>query len=369
MRVLHLTHTDLRFDNRILKELKSISTLEGTKILGIGVLRDFDFGPRHNELGHYSIRNLRIFSVSMRKARVLKFILFFIEYFVTTVPLCLKYKPDIIHCHDTFVLPVGTLASRLLGAKLIYDAHELESNKYGQGVVLGKITLLIEKVCWGRVDKLITVSNGIKSWYIENIGYKEAQVIFNSPYNLQNKNGIEHYFNVKFGIPLSAKCFIFVGALEGGRRIEEILHIFSELDESYQVVFLGFGSLTDYIRKFSKAYSNIHYHEPVSHEQVINLIGGCYAGFCLIENVSLSDYLSMPNKFFEYINAKVPPIVFDFPDLANFVRAHNFGYVFNEKIQLKEQIESITKERQEGISLTFSWDVEEDKLLKLYKDL
>ena len=40
-----------------------------------------------------------------------------------------KIKPKIVHCHDTLVLPIGLVVSLIFKSKLIYDAHELESNK------------------------------------------------------------------------------------------------------------------------------------------------------------------------------------------------------------------------------------------------
>ena len=38
-------------------------------------------------------------------------------------------KPHVIHCHDTLVLPIGFFYKILNKTKLIYDAHELESEK------------------------------------------------------------------------------------------------------------------------------------------------------------------------------------------------------------------------------------------------
>ena len=37
MKILHLTNTDLRFDNRILKELKGVCKIENSRVKAIGV--------------------------------------------------------------------------------------------------------------------------------------------------------------------------------------------------------------------------------------------------------------------------------------------------------------------------------------------
>ena len=43
----------------------------------------------------------------------------------------IRFRPQIIHCHDMFVLPLAVVVKLLTGARLIYDAHELESDRNG----------------------------------------------------------------------------------------------------------------------------------------------------------------------------------------------------------------------------------------------
>ena len=56
---------------------------------------------------------------------------------------------------------------------IIYDAHELESNKNGQSYLLSKITLLIEKLSWPSISLLISVSESIIYWYEYHLGRKK----------------------------------------------------------------------------------------------------------------------------------------------------------------------------------------------------
>ena len=43
-----------------------------------------------------------------------------------------KKKPDVVHCHDSICLIAAVLLKRFVGCCLVYDAHELESNRNGQ---------------------------------------------------------------------------------------------------------------------------------------------------------------------------------------------------------------------------------------------
>ena len=63
---------------------------------------------------------------------------------------------------------------------------------------------------------------------------------------------------------------------------------------------MGWGILETMIKKYSQDNKNIHVHAPVDHSEVVPLVSECDFGICNVENISLSDYLCLPNKLFEY---------------------------------------------------------------------
>ena len=183
-RVLHLTHTDIRFDSRIIKQITALRSA-GFTVDGTGI--DFNEGKSEEESCIQNVKTLKIRSNSLRKFRyfpkVLAHTILTLELTFTFLFAALKARPDIIHCHDILVLPVGVILKAMLGSKLIYDAHELESNKNGLSPFLGKLTLKVEKVLWRHVDGFITVSNSILDWYKTNFNCvdKKLEVILNAP--------------------------------------------------------------------------------------------------------------------------------------------------------------------------------------------
>ena len=62
-------------------------------------------------------------------------------------------------------------------------------------------------------------------------------------------------------------------------------------------------------------------------DEVVRWAAGADAGLALIQNVSLSYYLSLPNKLFEYVAAGLPVVASDFPDLRRVVEGHGIGTV------------------------------------------
>ncbi len=67
---------------------------------------------------------------------------------------------DIIHCHDFDTLPVGLLCKKLLGVKLVYDAHENYSVflRATTPRLVSAIVAILERLSIRNVDSIITAS-------------------------------------------------------------------------------------------------------------------------------------------------------------------------------------------------------------------
>jgi glycosyltransferase involved in cell wall biosynthesis len=337
--IVHITNTDVSNDNRILKEISALSELNDSMVLSIGVgnnskntLNIIPGGKNHS---------LRLWSRLLTwLPRPIRYTLELFEFTIRATRLGSQifYKERcsrrIVHCHDTLALPSGAILRMLYGARLVYDAHELESNKNGQSLLLSKATLIIEKFFWKKVDLFISVSESIISWYMHKLGEKPSCLVLNSPFmdsNLTSNDSMYHldYLRVKFSIPKSSLIFVYLGILGPGRGIEACLDAFSKVGIQVQVVFVGFGVLDSLIDQFSSQYSNIHRHPPVRHEEVVRLVSGANYGLCLVENVSLSDYYCLPNKLFEYIFAGLKILGSRLPEIQNTIEKYELGIVCN----------------------------------------
>jgi len=287
-----------------------------------------------------------------------------------------KKSLKVVHCHDTLVLPLGVILKYYTGANLIYDAHELESDRNGLSNVLGKLTLYVEKILWRYIDGLITVSPSIDRWYNKNIGYKFSKIILNSPILGKEDQDIDlSYLRNKFTINNDSKIFIYIGIFTSGRGIDLVVEAFKNPDIKSSIVFLGYGELSNDLKGLANKYRNIYVHDAVSHEQVVSIAKSADYGLCLIQNVSLSDYYCMPNKLFEYCFAGIPVLASNFPELKNTVNEYRLGTCC--ELNLDSVIDGI--KRLEGGEVktnfnrddlyTLSWDAQEIELLDLYNYL
>ena len=327
MNILHLTHTDTRYDNRILKGLGALADTGLYRVTCIGIASNEGASHSKNELDANLIVLRLVTDLPKWVPRPIRHTLMLIELFIRMSILGVKLKPAIVHCHDTMVLPMGLLIKNITKAKLIYDAHELESDKNGQTKILSKATLFIEKRCWRKIDHLISVSDSIISWYEKNLGVKSNSLILNSPIINKVDSVPNKYFHHLYDIPANKLVFVYLGILGHGRGIDYIIEAFSNENIESHVVFIGYGEFSNKIKEISIKRTNIHLHHSVPHEEVVSLVKNADVGLCLIENVSLSDYYCLPNKLFEYTFAGLPILASNFPDISAVVEKYNLGKV------------------------------------------
>lgn len=378
MKIVHITHTDIRVDSRILKEIEALSKLPGSKLFGLGFSGD-EYPERFSAIEYGEILTLRLFSRALRflPAIARHFINFF-EMNLRVVLACRTIKPDVIHCHDTMVLLSGFVVKKLFDVKLVYDAHELESQKNAQSWFLSKVTLFLERCFWHEIDLFVTVSDSILNWYVTSLGPLPSVVVLNSP-NFKQQNTSRHkkttgtkYLRKKFGIPDSSTVLIYVGILAEGRGLRHCVKACQvNPSEDLHIVFVGYGPLERWISNKAASSYAIHLHEPVPHDELEILISECDFGLCLIENVSLSDYFCLPNKLFEYAFSGVPVIASDFPEIKKLVESYDLGVCVQTDAdaiaQAFEYVLQVDLNRTQNSLNDLSWERQASALLECYR--
>ena len=136
IQILHISHTDIRGDSRIQKELVSLAELECAKVLAIGL----DGGDElaFSTIAHRDVA-LHVVKKPSRQLTNYSKLLFHFSCFIAlcwgVVRRTQGQGVSAVHCHDVVALPIGVLISLSKRCPLIYDAHELESAKNGQSKI------------------------------------------------------------------------------------------------------------------------------------------------------------------------------------------------------------------------------------------
>jgi len=374
LKILHLTHTDIRSDSRILKELAALQTAGLYELHAIGIAEHGTQGGV-DVLHSARVRSMRMLFRAMRWLPAsVRHVLIYLEMLLRVLAAGLFIRPRLIHCHDTPLLPVAVLLAGLCRSRVIYDAHELESDKNGQTALISRGTYILEKACWGGVDGFVTVSGSIMRWYESRFAKKNSELVLNSPVIAaaavhDNVEG-QREFHQKFKIPKGELVFVYLGLLVPGRGVEKLLQVFATHEVRSHIVFVGRGVLREMIERFAQQNPRVHLHEAVPHDQVVSLVKGADYGVCLVERVSLSDYFSLPNKLFEYAFAGVPVLASDFPDMQELVARFGLGTcAAGDEASITQavvRIQGVGRQRVTSDLASLGWLAQADKLVGLY---
>jgi glycosyltransferase involved in cell wall biosynthesis len=374
---LHIYPSSITHESRILKETKTIADAglaDEIYLVGIGK----ENLPEHERLdGKRQIWRV-IPKIGTQQSGLLTKSLRYAEWQARVFLEFCARDVKLVNCHSLPALPIGVLFKFFARSRLVYDTHELETETDG---ALGPKRLLykiVERSLIRYVDFVITVNESIARWYRREYSLSHVYAIRNVPYQA---NGGEDFqdglLKRYFGIRADELLFIFQGSLSMGRGIGIILDVFAKVDRRKHVVFMGFGPLESLIKEFEQANSNIHLHPVVKPEQVRQYTSGADVGICLQENMGLNHYLSLPNKFFEYLTSGLPVIASDFPEMAQVVEEAGCGWkVPVDRAALLALINGISWDdvltrRKRAIEYreTIGWEREEQILLRAYRRL
>ena len=292
------------------------------------------------------------------------------------IRIAVRCRPRIVVAHTLALLPVALLAARISGAQVVYDAHELETEKNGLSGARQKIARLTERVCIRHVAAVIVVGDAIAEWYRSAYPGLHPFVVRNVPeaVSAPARDGTSSLRN-RLGLPGKASVFLYLGAFSHGRRIEQLLRVFSSVPNDRHLVLLGSGSLRDMIQSVAERHINIHCLDAVPSREVLAWASGADIGICGGENVCLSYFLSLPNKLFEYLHAGLPVLVPDWPEMGGVVERYRCGWTVGDAdADWVQRIVAIdhrsARAMHAGVAVAavaFSWEAEAEQLLAAYK--
>lgn len=328
MKNIHITLTEFRNESRVLKEISSLEASETFDSFTVIALGADDLPNDEAITSKAKVRRIRLLTRKLPKSAAFQ-LLKFIEFIFKCLLMVRKEKAQVVNVHTLALLPLGWLLKKLFKLKLVYDAHELETEKNGLHGFRQRISKHIESVFIHTCDLIIVVGDNIANWYANTYKIERPLVVKNAPrFRMQSKKDL---FRQHLSILPEQKILLYQGGLMKGRGVQLILDAFKRrVDSNVVAVFMGYGDLTAEVEQAAKNYQNIFYFPAVSPNVVLDYTASADIGISVIENTCLSYYFCMPNKLFEYAMAGLPVIVSDMKEMAEAVQAADFGVVLTE---------------------------------------
>jgi len=372
VKVANIVFNPFTNDSRVEKTSKSLSNMG----YHVEVIANLDDNlPKKEFKDNFTVVRFSYLNRKITKGKIKK-IKAYIKFIQESVNYVKNF--DILHCNDLNTLPIAFIVKRFLNKniKVVYDAHEYESEMKDMSNFSKKATKFFENILIKYADKILTVSNSIANEYAKLYNIQKPDLILNTPpYQDIIKKDL---FRKEFNISKTQKIFLFQGALTSGRGIELMIEAFESLDDSMVAIFMGYGPLSDLIIDYSKKNSNIFYHEAVPSDILLDYTSSADFGILFYENNCLNHYYCSPNKLFEYIMAEIAIISSNLYELKRIIENNKIGVVAKSDTPdgLKEAIKKAMKLNSDELNKNlkkakekYNWQEQEKILLKVYKEL
>jgi glycosyltransferase involved in cell wall biosynthesis len=171
------------------------------------------------------------------------------------------------------------------------------------------------------------------------------------------------------------------GGLQRGRGALLYVEALAQLP-GCTLVFLGEGSMADEIAEAADTHGvreRVHVLPSVPSEELLSWTASADVGLCMIENLSKSYYLSLPNKLFEYFAAGLPVIGSDFPEIGAVLRTSGAGIPVSpdsvenfvaavRRIQNDDRLRAELMQRSREAGKTYQWEGEKQLLRTLIEN-
>lgn len=240
-----------------------------------------------------------------------------------TAKVLQKERFDLIIAHDSETIPVALRYAQ--GAKVIANMHEYAPREF-ESYFWWKFYFAPYKayLCatyLPKVDHCFTVSPGIAREYEENYGVK-CDVIMSLPSALPLEPTTPANDTIRL---------IHHGVASMDRRIEGMIEMMDHVDSRFSLdLMLVPTNQSDYFQKLqamAQSRPKVRIIPPVAFEEIVPFISRYDMGLYILAPSGFNTIHALPNKFFEFIQARLAIAVAPSPEMARIVEQEKLGII------------------------------------------
>ena len=298
----------------------------------------------------------------------------------------LAYDFDLIFAHDLTALPAAVKIADERSVPLVYDAHELY---YEQKVFSKKQKRFMRKIEASLIHKCqlaFTVNDSIADEMAKRYDCEKPKVLLNvidppGDFDSTKKDKKFHRF---FDLSENSLILLFQGGLLPNRNLENLVKAMSQVNnENIVLVIMGDGSLKTKLINLVIRYNleqNVLFKNAVPQRELVEWTASADCGIIPYTHVDLNTYYCTPNKLFEYIQAGLPIIANNLPELKRYVEGCGFGLniEMNTEKAIAKGIDRLCNDPSQLINIketivnkkdTFTWAAAQKDYLNIIENL
>ena len=203
---------------------------------------------------------------------------------------------------------------------VIMDSHEYftEAPELSDRHFVRNFWLKLERILLPSIYAGITVSPGIVDIYKKKYNI-DFHLVRNIPLRKEKISSVKDVSNTPI--------VYYQGALNMGRGIEATLKALVFLP-GYRFVIVGTGDISHELKELAHELQlddRVDFIGKVPFEKLEIYNSKAHVGLCLLENIGLNYYYSLPNRIFDYPSCGLPVIATKFPDISRIVQNFETG--------------------------------------------
>ena len=352
---------DLLFDARITNMAQSLIK-NNYKVSFIGVC---------NKPPSFSVyQNIKIYNLSISDHGALKYVSFFWK----VKKLLRKLNFDYYVSSDLYSL-APIVCSVFKTKKIIYDCREIyfKLAAHTKKPFRRWFNFQYENFLLRYVNTIMVTAKSDYAFLKKHYGQHKNlnwSIIYNYPGRF-NKSSQTIIKKNKINI-------IYQGVIQKGRGVKPLIDVAINC-KTINVIIVGCGEYKPYLQSYYKNNNtfnneNVFFINRIPYVELFSITRQCDVGWCVINNIGLSNEYALPNKLFEYLACNIPVICSNFTNMKNVVNKYSVGEVVKsssveDNIRLIKKVfknKHIYEENMKKVHHKFSWCSQEKNFLKLF---
>lgn len=298
--------------------------------------------------------------------------LFYAEFNIRLFIFLLFKKMDCICAIDLDTILPCLFISKIKKVKRVYDAHELfcEMKEIVTRPNIYKIWKKIERYALPQFKNAYTVNQALADEF-----FKMYQIKYTVVKNVPRVGSPKHLPKTQL------KFILYQGAVNEGRCFETLIPAMKEVN--CKLFICGDGNFMKQAKQLVKdnhVEDKVIFKGNIDPASLQSFTENAQIGINLIENNGLSYYLSLANKFFDYIDAGIPQLCAGYPAykeindkhevavLITDMSAKNIAFQLNNLLSDEVLYKRLQNNCMEARTI-YTWQHEEKILLDFYKNL